>query len=370
MTNYISLSVFFTLLVIFLFLVKKRNKQNEFHIYYIIVNVILLLFITSLYILIQFLNYNKNYFFNMINLLHITSFIIFLLHVKSVLKGYRVKFNGIYAIPIVAYLTISVFNYFGLYLTNFQTDKVNFLLLKIEDGLFFSDKILTKGFLMVVLILMILYDVRKNIGSSFTIKKKSLYKVWIYSYCFLLIETILVSNTYYFGLFDASYDTSINALIRFNAIFTLLFFYINPYILFYLPLINQVSVYSHVEKENYFDLIHSMIENEELYLIPRLSINKVALNSGISVKNIRASILVNRNQNFNDYINFLRVKKAEDLIRMNYLDRQTIEALGAKSGFNSRKSFYRAFKKTHKTTPSLYAKKIKKMQADHKRRKG
>ena len=221
-----------------------------------------------------------------------------------------------------------------------------------------------------VLILMTLYDVRKNIGSSFTIKKKSLYKVWIYSYCFLLIETILVSNTYYFGLFDASYDTSINALIRFNAISTLLFFYINPYILFYLPLINQVSVYSHVEKENYFDLIHSMIENEELYLIPRLSINKVALNSGISVKNIRASILVNRNQNFNDYINFLRVKKAEDLIRMNYLDRQTIEALGAKSGFNSRKSFYRAFKKTHKTTPSLYAKKIKKMQADHKRRKG
>lgn len=370
MTNYISLSVFFTLLVVFLFLVKKRNKQNEFHIYYIIVNVVLLLFITSLYILIQFLNYNKNYFFNTINLLHITSFIIFLLHVKSVLKGYRVKFKGIYTVPIVAYLTISIFNYFGLYLTNFQTDKVNFLLLKIDDSLFFSDKILAKGFLFVVLILLILHDVRKNIGSSFTIKKKRLYKVWIYCYCFLLIQTILVSNTYYFGLFDASYDTSINALIRFNAISNLLFFFINPYILFYLPLINQVAIYSRVEKENYFDLIHSMIENEELYLIPRLSINKVSLNSGISVKNIRASILVNRNQNFNDYINFLRVKKAEDLIRINYLDRQTIEALGAKSGFNSRKSFYRAFKKTHNTTPSLYAQKRKKMEADHKRRKG
>ena len=359
MINYISHSVFLILLAIFLFLVKKRNKQNEFHIYYMILNVFLLLLITGLYILIQLINYNTNLIFNTINLLHILSLIMFLLHVKSAIKGYRIRFSSVYAIPIIAYFAISVSNYYGLYFINFETEKVNFLMLKIEDGLYFSDKIIVKGFILIVLILVILYDVRKNIGNSFTIKKKGLYKIWVYSFCFLLIETILVSNSYYFGLFNASYNNTLNALTRFNSITNLLYFFINPYILFYLPLINQGAIYSRVKKENYFNLINSMIENEILYLKPRLSINDVALRCGISKKNIRASILVNKNQNFNDYINLFRVKHTEKLIRMNYLNKQTVEALGSKSGFNSRKSFYRAFKKIHNTTPYKYAQKRK-----------
>ena len=95
-----------------------------------------------------------------------------------------------------------------------------------------------------------------------------------------------------------------------------------------------------------------------LFMNPRLTINELALKTGISVKNIRASILVATENNFSDYINHFRVQKAESLIEANYLDKHTTVALGEKSGFNSHQSFFRAFKKVHQITPALFAQKI------------
>ena len=101
------------------------------------------------------------------------------------------------------------------------------------------------------------------------------------------------------------------------------------------------------------------MESEMLFLKPRLTIEQLSIKIGVSVKNIRASILVEKNQSFNDYINYLRVKKAEKFINEDYLNVYTVSALGVKSGFSSHQSFYRAFKKFHNTTPYLYAQKRK-----------
>jgi AraC-like DNA-binding protein len=101
-----------------------------------------------------------------------------------------------------------------------------------------------------------------------------------------------------------------------------------------------------------------LVEQEMLYLNTDLTINKLAIKTGVTAKNIRASILVETGKNFTDYINYFRVQKAASLLKENYLSKHTTVGLSEKSGFNSHQSFFRAFKKVYKTTPSLYAKKI------------
>ena len=134
----------------------------------------------------------------------------------------------------------------------------------------------------------------------------------------------------------------------------LMFIFMNPTILYYLPIIKKVAIYNKVVEQNYFEFIQLLIKKEKLYLNLKLTINDVSNGVGISKTNIRATILVNTEKNFNDYINLFRIEEAIKLIEANYLTTHTVVALGEKSGFNSHQSFFRAFKKIHDTTPYLY----------------
>nr|WP_289846498.1 AraC family transcriptional regulator [Zobellia uliginosa] len=58
--------------------------------------------------------------------------------------------------------------------------------------------------------------------------------------------------------------------------------------------------------------------------------------------------------NFNDYINQMRITYAVKKIENNYLSTYSVEALSHTCGFNSKNAFYRAFKKAHNCTPGQY----------------
>jgi AraC-like DNA-binding protein len=73
----------------------------------------------------------------------------------------------------------------------------------------------------------------------------------------------------------------------------------------------------------------------------------------------RISVAINNvfNQNFNSYVNGLRVKKAISLLKTNEYDHLSIEGLGKEVGFHSKSAFYAAFRKSTGTTPAHFAEK-------------
>nr|WP_298556261.1 helix-turn-helix domain-containing protein [uncultured Algibacter sp.] len=73
------------------------------------------------------------------------------------------------------------------------------------------------------------------------------------------------------------------------------------------------------------------------------------------------SQLINKNSNlnFNDYINSLRITDAKNMLVDSEYNNYTILAIGLESGFNSKSSFYTAFKKFTGKTPVEYKKSVR-----------
>ena len=64
----------------------------------------------------------------------------------------------------------------------------------------------------------------------------------------------------------------------------------------------------------------------------------------------------NTDNNFNEYINNMRVENAKKLLLDDEYFKYTITAIGLESGFNTKTSFYNAFKKITGHTPNNYKK--------------
>lgn len=90
-----------------------------------------------------------------------------------------------------------------------------------------------------------------------------------------------------------------------------------------------------------------------IYTNPDLTLNMLADAMGISAAKISATINKEMKKNFFDLINEKRVDKAKVLLS-DKINQMTIEAIAYEAGFNSRPSFYRAFKKYTSLTPSEY----------------
>ncbi len=94
------------------------------------------------------------------------------------------------------------------------------------------------------------------------------------------------------------------------------------------------------------------LKEEQPYKNPNLDLGM--LSEQMNVPASRLSLAINKvlGKNFYDLINELRVQRSIVLLREN--PHFTIEGIAYDSGFNSRASFYRAFKKMTSSTPSEY----------------
>lgn len=99
--------------------------------------------------------------------------------------------------------------------------------------------------------------------------------------------------------------------------------------------------------------IEEYLMQSGIYTNPDLTINILANAMMVSTEKISAAINKEINKNFFDLINEKRVDKAKELLG-NKINLMTIEAIAYEAGFNSRASFYRAFKKCTSLTPSQY----------------
>ena len=100
-------------------------------------------------------------------------------------------------------------------------------------------------------------------------------------------------------------------------------------------------------------LLRLMVE-EELFKDSRLKLPKVAKELNTSPHRLSQYLNDNLNKSFNQYINEYRIGAAKELIKGN--DQFTLEAIGYEVGFNSRSTFYTAFKKSTGVTPAVFKK--------------
>ena len=101
--------------------------------------------------------------------------------------------------------------------------------------------------------------------------------------------------------------------------------------------------------------ITDYLYKSQVYRNSDLSLSMLAVQTGISPKNISRSINGHMNKNFFDLVNEMRVEEAKKellILGENY----TIDSIVSKCGFRSRSTFFATFKKTEGKSPAQWLK--------------
>lgn len=93
------------------------------------------------------------------------------------------------------------------------------------------------------------------------------------------------------------------------------------------------------------------IDENNYYLQPELTLNNLARQLHENLRELSNAIKQEYGVNFNDFINQKRVVAFEQRIAVNDQQQFTLLSLAYESGFNSKATFHRAFKKTQKGYP-------------------
>lgn len=122
------------------------------------------------------------------------------------------------------------------------------------------------------------------------------------------------------------------------------------------PLLTGASSEESEKQEEAFFKIHEYVITNERYLDPSLSLESLADELSLSANQLSAHINKSTPHNFSDYINSFRVEQAKKLLKDPEFDRYTIVSIGLECGFNSKSTFYTAFKKFSGQTPTGFRK--------------
>ncbi len=156
---------------------------------------------------------------------------------------------------------------------------------------------------------------------------------------------------------------------------SILIFWIGYQGLFHYNLINdRISLRTKVEKTDFkfinlgsnqeiiniksekFNELNTFILKNRKFLNPSFSLTNLSDEYNLSISYISNLINTNSGFNFSDYINQLRVEYAKLLLTNKEYNQYTVIAIGLESVFNSKSTFYTAFKKFTNTTPSQFRK--------------
>ncbi len=109
----------------------------------------------------------------------------------------------------------------------------------------------------------------------------------------------------------------------------------------------------------FLDELTRHMEANEPYLEGDLVLPQLAQQLGISANYLSQIINEQLNVNFYDFVNGYRVEKAKRFIRKAGKKKPNILNITLESGFNSKSSFYTAFRKATSMTPTQYRKTLK-----------
>ncbi len=118
---------------------------------------------------------------------------------------------------------------------------------------------------------------------------------------------------------------------------------------------NEQSITTnHVDIEQ----LKKTMAEKKLYLDPLLSINKLSTESGIPTYRISKILNADLSQSFYDFVNNYRVEEVKRRLKNGDSKNLSILGIAQESGFNSKASFNRVFKKITNQTPSQYLKNL------------
>ena len=118
----------------------------------------------------------------------------------------------------------------------------------------------------------------------------------------------------------------------------------------------DTSLLSKAEREEIRYAYFSLMEQDKIYLRPDISLAHLATSLNIPERKVSAFFKEELQSNFFDAINSLRVAEAKRRLNSDAVKTQNIAGIGLSSGFNSKSSFYRVFKKHTGMTPLNYLK--------------
>lgn len=196
--------------------------------------------------------------------------------------------------------------------------------------------------------------IRHTIGKVFKrTAKLSDFDFWVLS--------VFLGNTIIWVAYKTcSYTSYIVGALSFSFIFYLLFLLIH-FRRTKGAIFGNPSKYSNrkieaTEAENLSTQLNYLMENEKMYTNADLKLSDVASRMNILPHTLSQLINDNLGKSFTSLINEYRVREAKNLIRSN--DQIKLEAVGYDCGFNSKSTFYSAFKRITNTTPAKYKESI------------
>ena len=108
------------------------------------------------------------------------------------------------------------------------------------------------------------------------------------------------------------------------------------------------------KQKGLFQKIDRFVLDHKRFSDPYLSLDTLAEELQMSVGYLSHLINAFSGYNFSDYINSLRVDQAKSFITNTEFEQYTMVAIGLESGFNSKSTFYAAFKKFAGMSPSQF----------------
>lgn len=201
--------------------------------------------------------------------------------------------------------------------------------------------------LFVILSGFVLYQYRKGIFNN---TRNKAFKIWLSS---IYIGNLLICIAFNTSNYTSYIVGALSFSFVFYALVLLLLFYKKRDRLLFLETkkyqSNKIDTY---EAHEIRERLQNLIITDDLYLDSNLTIGKIS--SLLQIPSVKISQTLNAysNTNFNDYINSLRIEAAKKIIVND--NTFTLEAIAMDCGFNSKSTFYNAFKKHTGTTPSKF----------------
>lgn len=282
-----------------------------------------------------------------------------LIYINPYLAGFYLQL-GIFVCfffgPFLYFYIVSIFNPEKNNRRNWINHMLILLTVAIISGLLFpsiENRTLWKNyFINVVFLIWLLYIIK----SSYLIKsfitrrsKKNDFKSWL---LILYFGNLLIWFTHITSRFTSYISISITISVFIYSLLIFLVFTKHKNNLFTIDRIrNQIFSTSKVDDILILRLKRLMLD-EELFKNPKLKSSDVAKKLNIPAYKLSEIINESLNMNFSNYVNEYRIELAKKLL--NFKDEYTIEAIGQVCGFNSKSSFYSAFKKFTGSTPSNF----------------